>query len=506
MIIGKIRMNECNPAWGSHFSSEEIEQSRRSGRILTMELELSRACNLRCIYCYAESGTALENELDLQEIQDTVDQALELGARRIIVLGGGEPLAHPQIMPILRYISQKGAAIDLFTNATLITPDLARELISLKVSPVIKMNSMRQDVQDFLAGKPGTFDRIRHGLNCLVKAGYPAQDLDLGVQTVICSQNLEELPSMWTWIRKQGMIPYFETITLQGRARNYPDILVSPEAVHDLFHKLAALDRNHFGIEWEPHPPVAGLTCNRHLYTCTVTVKGDVYPCPGVDIAVGNIRNSRLGDILNQSKVIRDLRGIRENIKGACRNCESVSYCYGCRGMAYQFTGDYLAADPLCWKNPEQIDFKAPRPVCAKGLMPHKRPMRMVDRVLSAEEDASGKVEAIIRGDCLYVDQQGFFAPEAMVELMAQAFAAVSGKLSSESGGQQGTGYLTGVKQARIYAKARSEDLLTIEVKPIAEFAGFVIVESRINREDELLAQGELKIWQTSPAEQENKS
>ncbi|MFN2344062.1 MAG: radical SAM protein, partial [Desulfonatronovibrio sp.] len=105
-------MNECNPSWGTHFSADEIEQARLDGRLLSMELELSRACNLRCIYCYAESGTAMENELDITEITGVVDQALELGARRIIVLGGGEPLAHPQIMPILRYIHKKGAAID----------------------------------------------------------------------------------------------------------------------------------------------------------------------------------------------------------------------------------------------------------------------------------------------------------------------------------------------------------------------------------------------------------
>lgn len=337
------------------FSQDEIEEARRLGRLLTMELELSRACNLRCIYCYAESGTALANELTLGEIISAVDQAVELGARRIIVLGGGEPLAHQEILPVLQHIHQRGVAVDLFTNGTLITKKLAREFLSLGVSPVIKMNSMREQVQDQLADKPGAFRKIREGLAHLQQAGYPTPELPLGVESVICRQNLEELPAMWTWIRKQGMVPYFETITLQGRARKHPELLVRPDEIRTLFQKLSDLDRKVFGIEWEPHPPVAGLTCTRHLYTCTITVHGDVLPCPGVDIPVGNIRLERLAHILRQSTVIRDLRNIRKTIKGACRDCEFHHACYGCRGMAFQHTGDYLAADPLCWKNPARI-------------------------------------------------------------------------------------------------------------------------------------------------------
>ncbi len=349
-------MAERRKIWGSHFSEQEIDEARRSGRLLTMELELSRACNLRCIYCYADSGVPLDGELGQLEIFEVIDQAIELGAKRIIVLGGGEPLAYPDLLPILRHIHRHGAAIDLFTNGTLITAELAREFAALGVCPVVKMNSMREHVQDLLAGKADTFTKIREGLAHLRQAGYPAPSLPLGVQTVVCRHNLKELPAMWTWIRNQGMVPYFETITLQGRAREHPDLFVRPEEIRDLFQYLSDLDRERFGTAWQPHPPVAGLTCSRHLYTCTITVQGNVLPCPGVDIPVGNIRQTPLADILRDSEVIRDLRNIRETIKGACRDCEFHSTCYGCRGMAYQQTGDYLAADPLCWKNPDRIE------------------------------------------------------------------------------------------------------------------------------------------------------
>ncbi len=46
-----------------------------------------------------------------------------------------------------------------------------------------------------------------------------------------------------------------------------------------------------------------------------------------------------------------NLKNYREMIKGPCRTCEKSSECYGCRGAAYQLTGDYLASDPTCWRN-----------------------------------------------------------------------------------------------------------------------------------------------------------
>lgn len=334
--------------WGSAFTEEQILETAAAKRLLTMELELSRECNLRCVYCYAESGRALPDELSLDEILSAADQALALGAQKIIVLGGGEPMVYPHIFDVLEHLHASGAAIELFTNATKIDARAAQELFRLGVAPVVKYNSNTAEVQDYMAGVPGIAPTIRAGLENLKAAGYPAPGKPLGAQTVICRQNLPELPALWMQLRQEDIIPYFETLTDQGRAKRNRHIHVTEDEIYELLDELARIDADHFGIHWEPKPPVAGFTCNRHLYSCTVTSVGDVIPCPGVDITVGNIRENSLQTILQQSKVIDDLRNIRTLIKGRCSRCELKAGCYGCRGAAYHVTGDYLAADPLC--------------------------------------------------------------------------------------------------------------------------------------------------------------
>ena len=341
--------------WGRHFSDEEIAATRESGQLLTMELETSHVCNLRCVYCYNSSGKSLSNELSLAELQDVIRQGKDLGARRIILIGGGEPLMHPQVMELIEFIRGQNLGVDLFTNGTVIKAAMARTLFELGVSPVVKLNSLDSQVQDDLANFPGASALIHQGLDCLMAAGYPTEDCDLGIESIICAQNYDELPSMWRWARERGITPYFEMITFQGRARNRRDLNVSVERLESLFQTLAKIDEEEYDHHWAPHPPVAGLNCSRHEYSCTITARGYVQPCTGVDLKVGNIRHASLKEILAESVVIQELRSARQKVKGACGECELLQKCYGCRGMAYHLTGDFLAADPLCWRNPEKI-------------------------------------------------------------------------------------------------------------------------------------------------------
>lgn len=335
--------------WGLEFSPQEIAQCLENKGLLSLELELSRACNLRCIYCYASSGQPLKDELTLEEIFSVIDQAATLGARKIIVLGGGEPLLYPRIFEVIDYILSKKLTVDLFTNGTCITEDIADNLYRRGIAISMKMNSRNPEVQDILAGKKGTFSAIEKGLAALKSAGYPDKSHKLGIETIVCRQNLEELPDLWRWARKQAIVPYIEMMTFQGRATENTSLEVSNTEVRVLFEKLAQIDAKEFGRKWEPLPPLAGSRCARHEYSCTVTSVGNVNPCPGVNITTGNIREQSLDDILHNSTVIHELRNIRQNIKGRCAQCSHNKLCYGCRGHAYQVTGDHLAEDPICW-------------------------------------------------------------------------------------------------------------------------------------------------------------
>ncbi len=145
--------------------------------------------------------------------------------------------------------------------------------------------------------------------------------------------------------------PYFEVITPQASALDNSWLRVSTEQLKELFIHLSDIDRQRYGRIWDPQPPLVGNRCMRHQVSCLVTSTGDVMPCVGVTIALDNIRRNTLGYILRHSEVVNNLKNYRQMIKGECRCCEKAAECYGCRGAAYQLTGDYLASDPTCWRN-----------------------------------------------------------------------------------------------------------------------------------------------------------
>jgi MoaA/NifB/PqqE/SkfB family radical SAM enzyme len=333
------------------FTDQEIEECLKSRGLLSIELEFTKRCNLKCLYCYSGAGNASENELDRSELKSVITQAENLGAKKVVLLGGGEPLLYSGLTDIIDYISSLGMQQALFTNGVLLSKSMAQFLFAREVSVVIKSNSMKPEVQDMLAGVSGAFGHIREGLGHLMSAGYPGEKAFLGIQTVICRQNIDELPLMWTWARENGIVPYFEMLTLQGRAKENPGLEVSKPEVRAIFERLEEIDREISGIpSWPARPTIAAFSCKRHLYSCLINSQGFVQPCTGVDMAIGNIRETPLDKILKESPVIKDLRNIYEKIEGSCGACEYRCDCYGCRGNAYQITGNYLASDPTCWR------------------------------------------------------------------------------------------------------------------------------------------------------------
>lgn len=335
------------------FSSELVKQTRDLNKLLTLEIELSRKCNYKCRYCYSDAGIPLDKELKIAELFEVVNQAKELCVRTIVIIGGGEPLLYPHIKELIKYIFSKGIGMILFTNGSQLDREMADYLYMYRVFPVLKANGIRPKTMNWLCGVPFAYTSFVRALSNLMSAGYDKAENSIGISTVICCQNYEEIVPLWKWVRDNKMIPYFERVTPQGRAKNN-DLDISSNRLKEIFDKLAIIDKRDYGIKWDStHPPIAGSTCERHYYSLYVKSNGDVVPCSGIDLPVGNVRDSCLKDIIINSDVIQQLRHIEINIIGKCLQCDLHNKCYGCRGSAYAHYNDYLAEDPLCWRNIE---------------------------------------------------------------------------------------------------------------------------------------------------------
>jgi len=112
------------------------------------------------------------------EFIDLIDQARELGARKMIILGG-EPMLYPHIFEMIRYIRSLDKEVELFTNGTNITRENAQELYATGVRVILKMNTFDEKLQDTLSGRKGAYAQIQEAFNNLKLAyKYKANMLD----------------------------------------------------------------------------------------------------------------------------------------------------------------------------------------------------------------------------------------------------------------------------------------------------------------------------------------
>jgi radical SAM protein with 4Fe4S-binding SPASM domain len=344
-------MSSCNSQLPNfEFDRALIDEAVKEGRLLSLEIEFSRKCNFKCAYCYVPGKSAGRDEMTRDEIRDVIIQAQELGARKIIVLGG-EPMIYPGIFEMLEFIGERGLEAEMFTNGYNVSAQNAKRLFELDVNVGLKMNSLHKEIQDRLTGVPGSYEIIQSALANLTSSGYPSERPFLAVSTVICRQNISEMTQLWQWLRERKILPYLEMITPQGNAADNQWLCPEPGEVQELFYELARIDREKYGQTWDPQPPIVGNACLRHSFSCLVSADGNVMPCVGVPIAIGNIRDDNLESIIQNSQVMQDLRNHAHTIKGPCATCDKSDHCYGCRGAAYNMTGDYLASDPTCWRN-----------------------------------------------------------------------------------------------------------------------------------------------------------
>lgn len=329
-----------------------------------ISLELSRHCNLRCCYCYAQASLRDPGGLSDDELVRVVDQAVAVGACLVSIVAGGEPLLRPSMTisgrSLIDVANQRGCYCYLYTNCTLIDRRAAAFIAARDVSLVGKLNSLVDSVQDDLVGVPGSSLRIRRGIDALLDAGLAAQcPSRLALETIICPRNYEEIPTLWHFMRARNIVPEVEIPTLHGRALDHRsqvsfDPSEASEKYRVLFCELARIDRDYYGYQWEPHPPFPAAACRLFENNLYINAQGGVQPCAGVDLPLATLDLGRgegipLRDIVELPAFLA-LREVRSRVEGACRECELNAECYGCRGAAFHATGNPFAADPVCWR------------------------------------------------------------------------------------------------------------------------------------------------------------
>lgn len=102
------------------------------GRLTKLYVEITTTCNLDCQMCVRRAWNEQVGTMSLDTFGALMDQVHALPEPPTIHLGGyGEPMHHPHFLEIVRLAKKNGTRVEMTTNGTLLTPEVAGALIDL---------------------------------------------------------------------------------------------------------------------------------------------------------------------------------------------------------------------------------------------------------------------------------------------------------------------------------------------------------------------------------------
>jgi wyosine [tRNA(Phe)-imidazoG37] synthetase (radical SAM superfamily) len=108
-------------AYSKGKSIEEILEHAPNHSPLSINLDVTTACNYRCDHCVDMDILNTGIRYDHDKLKSSLTTLIDRGLRSVIIIGGGEPTAYPGFTDIVRHLKDRDIQIGVVTNGSRMT-------------------------------------------------------------------------------------------------------------------------------------------------------------------------------------------------------------------------------------------------------------------------------------------------------------------------------------------------------------------------------------------------
>jgi radical SAM protein with 4Fe4S-binding SPASM domain len=392
--ISKLYCDEVTPGdWirygkkGSGECAGDIVPKEASERRPIVVWNITRACNLKCVHCYNDSGSRrAKDELSTQEAEEVLRDLAEFGVPSVL-FSGGEPLERGDLFELLGYARGLGLRTVISTNGTLITADVAGKIKERGVSYVgVSLDGIGQ-INDKFRGVAGAFDKAVRGIKNCQDAG-----IRVGLRLTLTQRNVQDLQRLFDFFEAEAIerACFYHLVpsgrggaianedlthsqsrtaieTILARTKRFKevgrktDILTVDNHVDGvyLYLKLLKEDPGRAANVWELLAWNGGGLYSSGVGIGCIDFHGKVHPDQfWWHYDIGDVRKRPFSRIWMDTSdpLLRGLKSRRKYIKGRCRLCKFFDACGGSlRVRADLYFGDPWAPEPACYLTDEEI-------------------------------------------------------------------------------------------------------------------------------------------------------
>ncbi len=303
-------------------------------------LEIIGKCGLNCIHCSTRSNPESSTILDLNIINKTLSEGIEIGFNELAI-SGGDPFEHPNLIQIIRYAKELGYYVMTYTNGNMVgdnsnlyplTKKIYTQLDKVGLDKLVfSLYSTNEIIHDRITGREGSFKNLIKSIKSSVNGFSFQRELNF----VIMKMNLPDKSTLIPFMKKYNInnIHLLRFVPHGRGLDNKQSLLVHPEELNSFSEHFDELDEE-FKIEYSSSLPIVNLENNikcragRGEKLC-ITPKGHVFPCVAMkNIIEGNSSNNiniySLKTILRTSKIFTTVNAFKESnnlIDWKCIEC-----------------------------------------------------------------------------------------------------------------------------------------------------------------------------------------
>ena len=266
------RIAESGVAASCYFRTSTIAPERKA------LVQVTERCNLHCAHCFVSAGRE-GIDISRDQMEDVVLPRLRDARVSRVTLTGGEPFAHPELLPIVRAARRLEMTVTVCTNATLIEPQALDELAVLGGTRLnVSLDGFSAASHGKFRGAPSSFEVTKETIRAIAKRGL--------LKGVLVTPNslaaLDEYDELCRYARECGAeYVLMNPLSSMGRGVRGIRRLGAPEAfMRDLAKRTSAFEAD-LDIVRIRFPnddrPLSGCEAGTIVY---VFATGDVTVCP----------------------------------------------------------------------------------------------------------------------------------------------------------------------------------------------------------------------------------
>ncbi len=192
-------------------------------------LEPTARCNLQCITCMRQQWPEVpDGEMSMELFEKLLTQFKKFPELEKVHLAGfGEPLAHSQALKIIGKLTAAGYRVSFNTNGTLVTEEVAEQLIRLGVHSIFfSVDGLDHEMFSKIRVRGEYENVIGNMLNLRrlkqrLKTNYPK----IGLEFVMMRDNLKQLPLLPKLAKEVGSPTVLVTNLLAYSEEMYKQVL-----------------------------------------------------------------------------------------------------------------------------------------------------------------------------------------------------------------------------------------------------------------------------------------